>query len=162
MLSLFSLGIHMMKLLTSALFIVLMCEAASAQCRCGPPAGGESTHEGGNELITHILPRRLTSIHGVAEDINGKAIGGALVEVFDRPEWIRQGHIRSKVEQRRVAACRTKRDGNFCFRGIPPGEYELRLSKSKMWNVNHILLVVDPESPESTKAGVRVVMYLGS
>ena len=152
----------MIRLLTSLLFIVLAFAAAPAQCKCAQPVSGESTHEGGNELITRVLPGTLTSIRGVAKDINGKAISGALVEVFDRPEWIRRGHIKSQVEQRRVTACKTRRDGKFCFDGLPPGEYELRLSLNKSWNVIHILVVLDPRRPDSTKAGVRVMMYPGT
>jgi hypothetical protein len=58
-------------------------------------------------------------------------LAGALVEVYDKPEglllcWKEREAIKSK--QRKIAACVTGNDGEFCFDKIPADKYELRCS----------------------------------
>lgn len=97
----------------------------------------------------------------MSRDINGKPLGGVLVEVFDKPDWIRRGLPASDTEQKRVAACRTGRNGKFCFKRLPPGKYALRLGKGKAWNVMHIYVEVDPSQQRSTGEGIRAIMSFG-
>ena len=151
----------MKHIIISFLFIVIASSAASAQCKCGSPANGEITHKGGNELYTQVLPKTYKSIRGVAQQIHGKAMNGVLVELFDNSEWIRQGLSESPVEQRRIATCKTNHDGKFCFKDIPPGQYELRLSLNRAWNVVHTYVEVNPRSSRSTDEGIRILMHPG-
>jgi protocatechuate 3,4-dioxygenase beta subunit len=143
------------------LFILLFLTTVWPQCKCGLPQSGETTHYGGNELTATELRGTYTSLHGVVKQIYGQPLSGVLVEVFDHPEWIQQKLSKSEIRQRRVAVCKTRRNGKFCFDKIPSGHYELRLSKNKAWNVLHFYVVINPKSPESIKSGFEIVMSLG-
>jgi hypothetical protein len=152
----------MQSLLVATLLIFSWSVVCPAQCRQNSDPIGETTHQGGNELIVHVDPSIYKKIEGVVEDINGKPLGGVLVEIFDNPEWIRQRLIRSPVEQRRLAVAKTKRNGKFRFDNLPSGSYELRLSRSAAWNVSHIFITVNPANRDSKKMGIKVIMYLGT
>jgi protocatechuate 3,4-dioxygenase beta subunit len=80
---------------------------------------------------------------------NGRPLEGVLVEVFDKPEgllldWRQREAL--KAQQFRIAACITGPDGEFHFKNIPPGNYELRSSKPIEWNSTSIYVVVDPQN----------------
>jgi hypothetical protein len=151
-----------MKIFAASLLIVLIASTITpAQCGCIPSPTRDTTRWGGNELLTYVEPKIYKSLQGIARNINGRPLSGVLVEVFDQPEWIRQELSESPVEQQRIAACITRRNGRFCFSNIPSGNYELRLSKDGAWNVTHIYIVVDTRSRESSESNIRVVMHLG-
>jgi hypothetical protein len=102
--------------------------------------------------------------------VDGKPVGDALVEIFDKPDYLlcewepnnpRGCTTNPPAEQRRVAACRTGKDGRFCFGDIPAGKYELRVSKDGGWNVVHAYVVVDPNSRASKDGGIVIKMTVG-
>lgn len=93
-----------------------------------------------------------------------------LVELFDQPdyllcEWKPNNPDRCTTkppdDQRRLAACRTGKDGKFCFDNLPAGTYELRISKSKDWSPTHVYVVVDPKDPKSTNTPIEASLNIG-
>lgn len=84
-----------------------------------------------------------------------------LVEVFDQPGRITRGRERGSAVRRRVAACVTRRDGRFGSPVLPPGDYELRLSLGRGWNVVHPRLRVDPRADGAVSSPIKVLMYPG-
>lgn len=153
----------MTKMLAAALTVsCLVILPFGGDCGCSAPRPGETTHEGGNEIVTFIERREYKSLHGVVRDANGEAVPDVLVEVFDRPEWILRGHSASRVQQRRVAACKSGVDGKFCFEGIPAGRYELRASKDAAWNPSHLYVVVSPRGRRSTRSGIILRLTVGT
>jgi len=151
------------KLLTVAL--VISCQANASRrtnCKCTAPAPGETTHQGGNEIVTFRERRNYKSVHGVVRDVNDEALADVLVEVFDHPEWIALNYPASRVEQHRIAACKTGPDGSFCFANIPSGKYELRASRDAAWNPSHTYIVVNPRSRRGARIGIRVQLTVGT
>jgi protocatechuate 3,4-dioxygenase beta subunit len=132
------------------------------QCSCIAPAPNETTHSGGNEIVTLVERKVYKSIRGVARDVNGEPLKGVLIEIFDKPEWIVKGYSSSPSEQRRIAACKTGDDGRFCFLNIPAGEYELRESIDSAWNPSHIYIKVNPKGRRSSKKEIRLQMTVGT
>lgn len=152
-----------MKLLATGLLISLLGNSPSpCNCRCVAPAPRETTYQGGNEIVTFRESRIYRSIHGVVRDVNGEPVAGVLVEVFNHPEWILLGYSFSQVEQRRIAVCKTREDGTFCFENIPAGEYELRGSKGTAWNPSHVYIRVNPRSRRSTRTGIELRLTVGT
>jgi protocatechuate 3,4-dioxygenase beta subunit len=93
-------------------------------------------------------------------DLNGEPVEGVLVEVFDHPDWIVLDYPASRVEQHRIAACKTESDGSFCFKNISSGRYELRASKDRAWNPSHVYIVVSPR--RGARAGINVKLTVGT
>lgn len=83
----------------------------SKDCSCIPPAPGENTHYGGNEIVEYREEKILKSVHGVTQDQNGDVMEGVLVEIF------------TPSTRQRIFACKTGKDGKFCFKNIPAGDY---------------------------------------
>jgi protocatechuate 3,4-dioxygenase beta subunit len=149
------------KLLAIALVITCHVSASSkADCKCIAPAPGEATHEGGNEIVTFRERRNYKLVHGVVRDANDEPLADVLVEIFDHPEWIVLDYPRSRVEQRRIAACKSGPDGSFCFDNIPTGKYELRVSKDVAWNPSHGHIVVNTR--RGSRAAIKVQLSLGT
>src|SRR5215831_7540480 len=114
--------------------------SAVGACVCYPPEKGETTHWVGN-LVTVFAEKKAYRVLGrVVVGPDGKPLAEALVEVFTKPEYLlsEKTYARGEPGQRRVAACRTKADGKFCFSGLKSGKYELRSSNnhSPGWNVS--------------------------
>ena len=154
---------NMAKLLTVILMICCLAKASRPdRCKCAAPAAGETTHQGGNEIVTFREQRAYRSVRGVARDANDDPLEGVLVEVFDHPEWILSNYPASRVEQHRIAVCKTGADGSFCFENIPSGKYELRASKDTAWNPSHVYIVVNRRSRRSTRASINVRLTVGT
>ncbi len=156
-----------MKLIATAL--ILSCLAlygGRETCKCKAPEPGESTHWGGNEWVAYADKKIYKSLHGEVYNLGNGATSDVLVEVLDNPDYLlydyAEGQKREKG-QRVIAACKTGADGKFCFKGIPPGKYELRFSKDEhgAWSPTHVHVVLNPRSPKSTKLGMRVQINLG-
>jgi hypothetical protein len=79
-------------------------------------------------------PKPIRSIHGIAQDSEGKPLDGVLVEVYDHPEIALASHGMPWSGQMRLAGCKTDETGLFSFR-MRSGDYEIRFSKSIEWNV---------------------------
>lgn len=105
----------------------------------------ETTQFGGNQLIKTVEKKTYKFLHGTINDVNGKAVPEALVEIFDNPDWIKSDESRSAANQTRLRVCKTGKSGKFCFKGLRTGKYELRVSKDIRWNPSHIYIAVNPE-----------------
>ncbi len=148
----------------SALFAcLLVAPSVLGDCKCDVPDKRETTRRGGNEMIVVKEKSSFRKLEGIVEMSGDRPLENALVEVFDRPDYLLDtSHARSEgpPEQKRLAACLTAKDGKFCFRNLPTGKYELRASIGSGWNVTHIYVVLDRHSKEVEK--LKVLMLLGT
>lgn len=156
----------MQRWLWMTLLSLSLCLTAPAQeeCKCSPPRPGETTHWGGNELVVEKESKVYRSLRGVVY-IGDSPLRDALVEVFDHPDHLLLTHPRNeeeKAKQRRIAACKTGDDGEFCFVKLPKGKYEIRASIDKGFNVTHVWVLVDPGNRGSTNARIELQMRLGT
>ena len=145
-----------------AMLLCCLIPRAAADCTCHKPARDDKTRFGGNEAVVVVPQEHFRDVTGIVEAFDGKEImGGALTEIFDKPEYlVSQKPWANKPEQHRLRACVTSADGKFCFRGLPDGAYELRVSLNSGWNVTHIYVVVDHKT--GTSKPVHVTMHLGT
>jgi hypothetical protein len=60
------------------------------------------------------------------------------------------------------AGCVVGPDGKFCFRALPPGKYELRLSKDGGWQNTHVYVIVAPLKQKAVKGDLEISMQLGT
>lgn len=148
------------------IFLTAVNVPSFADCVCVPAKDADTTHWVGNMAEVRIERERYQELKGrVVVSGSGKALGGALVEVFTRPEYLlsNETYSRGTPEQLRVAACVTGPDGKFCFRKLPAGAYELRSSSSDTyagWNASQVYVVVDHE--KGKYKDLRVTMTLGN
>jgi hypothetical protein len=91
-------------------------------------------------------PKPVQSIHGVVLRGDGKPLGGVLVEVYNG--------------EKRIAGCMTGESGVFAL-DVPPGHYELRLSKSTEWDVTSMPVRVR-KSAAYSKKGFEMWLQLGT
>ena len=140
-------------------------------CECKPATSEETTRWGGNHWIADRQRGTYQSINGrVVRLVDKKKMDDALVEVFDHPDYLlcewekfnpNKCTTEAPSEQHRIAACKTGKDGKFCFSDIATGSYELRVSRDGQWNVVHLYVVVDPNNAGSESKGITVEMTLG-
>jgi hypothetical protein len=153
-----------LRRLTPALSAFMLVTAfAFADCKCHAPDKDETTHWGGNEMVVVKEENSYRQLRGTIEMSVGGPLKDALIEVFDHPDYLldlshtgREG----RPEQKRLAVCRTTADGKFCFRGLPPGKYELRSSVNTGWDVTHVYVVLDKKVGQGK--ALRVLMHLGT
>jgi protocatechuate 3,4-dioxygenase beta subunit len=136
-----------MSKITLTLLLLAVFSLGSEKKKCGcVPAAPEVTTRWGNQNV-------IIKNEGVVQSLRGKVVGsashrameGVLVEVYDKPEGLLMDwkeREERKRDQRRVAACVTGANGEFCFTGIPPGKYELRCSKPIEWDPTSVYVVV--------------------
>ena len=151
-----------MKFLITLTLLVLLSNFLVKDCSCLPPAPNETTHQGGNELVSFIENKTYKAVHGVVRGENGEPLKGVLVELFDKPDWIRKQDWSRPGDERRIAACKTGSDGRFCFENISAGQYELRGSIDSAWNPSHVLLKVNPHSKRASRKAITLQMRVGS
>ena len=131
-------------------------------CQCTPAEPSEGTRPGANEIVTVVEERPVTAMEGVVRDVNGEALEGVLIEVFDRPEWILKQFPSVPAEHTRLVACITGATGRFCFAGMVAGEYEVRASLGTGWNRTHVYVVVEPSNPKARTKGIELEMTVGT
>jgi hypothetical protein len=105
-------------------------------------------------------PKPVKSIHGVVLGGDGKPLGGVLVEVYDHPESLNLDSTQPVVGKKRIAGCITGETGVFAV-DVPPGHYELRLSKSTEWDVTSMPVRVR-KSAAYSKKGFEMWLRLGT
>lgn len=160
-----------MKRLAAVLVLISTSalHAGGRGCRCS--RSDESTRRGGNEWVVIAQRRAYREMSGKVASPDGGGMGGALVEVFDRPEYLlcewepgkpNDCTTEPPAKQRRLAACVTGDDGRFCFENLAPGRYELRVSYGSGWNVTHVYVVVDPKGRASSSRYITVGLTLGT
>ena len=150
----------------SALILLCLNGSLSAQrCRCSLPAPGETTRSGANENIVVLERRKHTRIAGMVRDVTGHVVSDVLVEVFDNPDHLLLPYpedIEKQKPQRRIAACVVGNDGRFCFASIPPGKYEVRVSKDGGWNHTSLIVSVALRGRDVTRRNLEVTMQVGT
>mgnify|MGYP000432145361 CR=1 FL=1 len=132
-------------------------------CKCSLPSSDIKTHWGQENVIIK-RPESFRFLHGkVTKSGDEKPLEGVLVEVYDKPEGLLLGwkeREANKPNQRKIAACITGNDGEFCFDKIPPGKYELRCSKPTDWNCTSVYVVVAPTRHKSLASKIIVPMQI--
>lgn len=158
---------------TTGLILFAVCLVASmhaGKCDCRAVASNETTRVGGNEWVVYREPGVKRRIQGVVSMPLKELHEDLLVELFDKPDYLLcewkpdnpdRCTTRPPDDQRRLAACRTGKDGKFCFDNLPAGTYELRISKSQEWSPTHVYVVVDPKDPKSTNTPIEVSLNIG-
>src|SRR5262249_7278489 len=137
-------------------------------CNCSPATPRETTRWGGNERVIaqEVKPRK--AIYGKVSFPSEEEL---LVEVFDKPDYLLCRYLPDNpnnctttppADKRRLAACKTGKDGKFCFKNIPPGNYELRVSKDPGWNPIHVYLTVAAGNTKAEKGPLGVRLTLGT
>jgi hypothetical protein len=150
---------------TAVVLVSLVVLHKSNNCRCIAPAPNESTRAGANENIIIAERAKYHDLKGVVRAGNGEILSDVLVEVLDRPEYLLLSYPESeekKKGQRRIAACVVGSDGSFCFKGLPPGKYELRFSKDGGWKHTQVYVVVAPAGHKALKRGLEISMHVGT
>lgn len=148
------------------ILFILSCLGGFGQkedCKCFLPSPGVKTSWGQENVIIK-LDEPFKSLHGkITVSSDGKPLAGVLVEVYDKPEGLLLGwkeREARKSKQRKVAACVTGNDGEFCFDKIPAGKYELRCSKPAEWNCTSVYVVVAPHERKSLASQIIVPMQI--
>jgi hypothetical protein len=114
-------------------------------------------------MVIFVEEKSYRELRGTVQLHEGQPIANALLEVFDKPEYLLDRSIDSannRPKQRRLAACVASADGKFCFRNLANGKYELRSSSGNGVNVTHVYVVIDRQSGE--KKDLSVEMTLGT
>jgi|HubBroStandDraft_1064217.scaffolds.fasta_scaffold38857_4 hypothetical protein len=136
---------------------------AGVECKCRRASEKESTRPGGNEMVIFVEEKNYRELRGTVQLRDGQPVENALVEIFDKPEYLLDRSIASannRPKQHRLAACVATADGKFCFRNLADGKYELRSSWKDGVNVTHVYVVIDKQSGE--KKDLSVEMTLGT
>ena len=114
-------------------------------------------------MVIVVEEKSYRELRGTVQLREGQPVENALVEIFDKPEYLLDHSIASannRPKQRRLASCVASADGKFCFRNLANGKYELRSSSGDGVNVTHVYVVIDKQSGE--KKGLVVEMTLGT
>jgi len=148
------------------ILVILSCLGSVWQkegCKCSLPSP-EAKTSWGQENVIIKLDEPFKFLHGkITISSDGKPLAGVLVEVYDKPEGLLLGwkeREARKSEQRKIAACVTSNDGEFCFDKIPSGKYELRCSKPAEWNSTSVYVIVDPKQRNSLASQIVVPMHI--
>ena len=140
-------------------------------CGCKSAAPNATTRWGGNEWIAYRQTGVFKSIRGQVVMPLAELNNDILVEVFDQPDYLicewqdrnpNNCTTTPPANQRRIAACATGKDGQFCFTNLPPGNYELRISKNGEWSPTHVYVSVDPTNRKSTAKPIEVTLKIGN
>jgi len=120
--------------------------AVPANCQCRPTSA--QTRWGVHEVVVMKQPKPPKSIHGTVADQTGKPLDDVLVEVYD------------SASNNRITGCITDETGVFAL-NVPPGHYELRLSKSSEWDTVTMPVRVQKSAADSKK-GLVLWLQLGT
>ena len=161
-----------MKVLATALVLTTLALLVPGKpgCKCVQTAPDDTTRWGGNEWVAYKEDGVYRKIQGKVEMPLPELEEDVLVEVFDHPDYLicewedknpNNCTTTPPKEQRRVAACKTEKGGEFCFNDIPAGRYELRVSKGSGWSPTHVHVTVDPNNAKPLKEKIMVKLNLG-
>jgi len=150
-----------LRLATSAALFCVLVPRAGGDCHCHKPEKNDTTRWGGNQSIVIVPQQHFREVSGVVQLIDNDLAENALAEIFDKPEYLVSDKPWSqKPEQKRLRACVTSRDGKFCFRNLPDGAYELRVSFIQGVNVTHVYVVIDRKAAPTEP--LRITLSLGT
>ena len=128
--------------------------AEHADGKCHRPEGDDTTRWGGNQAIVLTPAEHFREVRGIVELFAKELVENELIEVFDKPEYlVSDKPWGEKPQQNRLRACATCADGKFCFKKLPDGVYEVRVSQDQGWNVTH--------SAVDGKAGTNEPLHMG-
>jgi hypothetical protein len=146
------------KIVPALLICCLLCTTyAQSVCDCKVAGLNETTRPGANELITIIESKLHKSIFGEVNDANGQPVKDVLVEVFAlSTERADNG------PKRRIIACTTDKKGQFCFRKVPAGKYEVLYSFDGGWKHTSVSVVVAPKNRKSVNQKIEVWLQVGT
>lgn len=147
---------------TVLLFCALLVPSVLGDCKCRQPVKGDKTRWGGNQAVVIVPEHHFRDIRGTVETFQDEKMDGALVEIFDKPDYlVNNKPWAARPEQKRLKSCVTATDGKFCFRSLPSGTYELRVSRDQGWNVTHVYVVVDRNAAEKIEP-LHITMHIGN
>lgn len=148
--------------ITSIIFIFIFTANVFPQvCSCVPATSEDTTRLGGNELITIAESKTYKLIQGKVFDGNGEPLEDVLVEVFDKPNWIKENKISPPANQKRLYACFTKKDGTFSFPKLSKSDYEVRFSKDVGWSPTYLFIKINPNSSKASKKLIEIYLNVG-
>ena len=161
----------MTKIFAALIIAATLVSIPSGSSKCNCQATTESTRTGANEWVVYREPIVHKKAEGIVELPSPDLQQDLLVEILGQPdylncEWRANNPNRCStappVTQRRLAACKTGKDGKFCFDNIPAGSYELRISKDQSWSITHVYLVIDAKDSRASSIPIRVSLKPGT
>jgi len=140
-----------------AVLLLLSLDASYAQesRRCSKVKDSEKTCWGWIQGHTPEDGGTVKEIRGKVVAPNEEPVPDALIEVYDNPDL--------DFEQRkRVAGCRVGANGEFRFKGLRPGKYELRGSycNSPGFDAGHTIIIYAPNDKGASKTDIFVKLNL--
>lgn len=105
----------------------------------------------------------LKSIRGEVHNANREPMADVLVEVLNNPDALLErdaGPDELAKKQKRLAACKTQKDGHFCFTSIPSGRYELRYTKDSAYETKSIIVTIAPTNRKSSNKKLSVLLQV--
>ena len=147
------------KKFVPGLVVCYLSWATYAQSVCGGTvaAPNETTRPGANELISIIESKPRKSIFGVVNDVNGQPLKDVLVEVFALSA---KGADRD--QRKRIIVCTTDEKGQFCFRKLAAGKYEIFYSLDGGWKHTSVSVVLAPNNRKSVSQKIEVWLQVGT
>jgi hypothetical protein len=158
----------LMSFILSALVIIASALGLPEDsCRCKNLRVASLSEDTGSKTVEDYIYKELSGkVHALGD---GAPIGGILVEVYDHPEVALDSYgklLKGKVrKQKKLSSCRTSKEGTFCFSGIKPGKYEIRLTDDRSadrasgpWEDRSWFIILNPRHPKSTKRIVELYM----
>lgn len=96
-------------------------------------------------------------IRGRVLAMNDEPLADALIEVFKRQDIkiSEEAHI-NKNRQKRIALCKANSKGEFCFKGITAGKYEIRASCVAGFDAHRTFIVLAPTGKRKVNKEVIV------
>ena len=150
----------MRKLLATAVLILIAASVSVAGCLCQHAGPHETTRDGANIFEYKVEKTPLRYVKGLVLLAHSGPADKALVEIFTHPEYLLDPTDFSKPrpKQLREAACITAKDGRFCFEGLEPGVYEIRVSLAQGINISHVYVEFDPHSSRKDDLVINLSM----
>lgn len=139
-----------MKVITA---ILLLCLSGSyvQPCHCKKAKKSETTCWGWIKGHLEVDGGTVKEIRGRVVDAAESPYADALIEVYGHPEL-------DLDERKRVAACWTGANGEFCFEGLKPGRYELRGSCVSGFDAGHTIVTLTPKERNASKGEILVTL----
>jgi hypothetical protein len=110
--------------------------------------------------VTQVPEEHFRERKGVVSTFGDQPAENALAEAFDKPEYLLSNEPwHQRPTQNRLRVC-VSPDGKFCFKDMPSGTYELRISRDPGWDVTHVYAVVDRKA--GARKPIQVSMHIGT
>lgn len=150
-------GEKFMARIVLAVLLLLCLDASYAQesRRCSKVKSNETTCWGWIQGHTPEDGGTVKEIRGKVVAPNEEAVPDALIELYDNPDL-------DFDQRKRVAACRVGANGEFRFKGLRPGKYELRGSYcgGAGFDAGHTIITFAPKDKGASKTEILVKLNL--